>query len=448
MQQQSIIVMQANGHKPRTKIDLDEFLAAWICNQREFKGECLTTSDALALPLPKGANHSTLSQMKESPRSVFWRGVGLLLRKLQGPGSLDTCWAIDAFFDKNAEWMSVGTESQGKGRPIKMVRLTPQAQEYWIRLPEKQQSELLEAAERELLADCDEEPSEDLLPDQEAEALSVDVLLDVPTPAFAAVQPMQGSIDRSAIIERLVQSLAETPFQAYYRGSPAGQPVVGWAARLDAYFWPRPTNNRAKTERELADMIDRLSPLVRKRLEGTTWTDTDGAAAVAVTTDIFKWGGVRRSIPQISVDTVRSAVDSAIAGKQVDGALMNSAWTKLASLASASLCPERHQAIWDSRVSHSLIGRINALGAAADVVALFPQLGWIPGQGGTRRQKPAYASRWKRGYRSWEAHFAAAGIVREMVAYLNRHATTYGTPSPDQMWSVRDVEMVLFMDGY
>lgn len=317
-----------------------------------------------------------------------------------------------------------------------------------MQLPEEQRSELLDAVDRELQADCEEEPEEEIDSQQAASARVVEATVAVPLPATPSGDLKQGATERSILIERLVQSVAKTPFQAYFRRMPKGQPVVGWEARLNAYFWPRPENNRAETERELAGMIDRLSPLVRKRLEGATWTDAEAAAAVAVTTDIFKWGGVRRSIPQISVDTVRSAIDSAIAGKQVDGALMNSAWTKLASLASASLPPERQQAIWDSRVSHSLIGRLDALGGESGVTALFPRLGWIPGQGGTRRQKPAYAARWKRGYRSWEAHFAAASIVREMVDYLNQHAAIYGTPAPDRRWSVRDVEMVLFMDGY
>jgi hypothetical protein len=392
----------------------------------------------------------------ESPDSVFWYGVDLLLRKLQGPSSLNTCWATRAFFEKNADWMSVSPDrednlslgKEGNGRAIQMVRLTPRAQEHWMSLSGEQQSQLLDAADRELQADCEEEPDDEILAGQDAETSAVEAATGIPSPPIAPVLPVRVATDRSAIIERLVQSVADAPFQAYFRRAPQGQPVVGWSARLNAYFWPRPENNRAETERELAGMIDRLSPLVRKRLEGATWTDAEAAAAVAVTTDIFKWGGVRRSIPQISVDTVRSAIDSAIAGKQVDGALMNSAWTKLASLASASLPPERQQAIWDSRVSHSLIGRLDALGGESGVAALFPQLGWIPGQGGTRRQKPAYAARWKRGYRSWEAHFAAATIVREMVDYLNQHAATYGTPGPDRRWSVRDVEMVLFMDGY
>lgn len=437
MQKPSIVIMQTTGHKPKGELPLEQFLAAWIITQRDFQDTDVSDAEALALPLPQGASYESLEARRKHESSVFWHGVDFMLRKLQDYGA-NTCWATEVFFAQNTEWLLVGSELKVKGRGIKSVRLTPRAQEHWMRLTQEQQGALLLSAERQLQADCDEESDDEV----------ADAHRTYPLTPEASLHSNPRILDRPTLIERLVQSIAAEPFQAFYRKRPHGQPVLGWTARLDAYFWPNTDIRRAETERDLADKTSRLAPLARKRVEGDAWTEAESATAVDVTKEIFEWGGVNRSIPQISVDTVRSVIDSAIAGRQIDGALMNSAWTKLASLASSALPADRQQAIWDSRVSHSLIGRIDALADSADVLALFPRLGWIPGQGGTRIKKPAYAARWKRGYRSWAAHFAAAAVIREMVDYLNQHAETYGIPAPNRRWSVRDVEMVLFMDGY
>jgi hypothetical protein len=123
---------------------------------------------------------------------------------------------------------------------------------------------------------------------------------------------------------------------------------------------------------------------------------------------------------------------------------MNSAWTKLAAFASS--IADTDQAIWDSRVSHSLIKRLTSLGATSEV---FPSLGWIGGQGGTRAQGPlSYARDWPNGYGKWEAHFAGAQIIREIRDELNAHLKSAEEDVSSVNWTIREVEMVLFMDGY
>ena len=63
---------------------------------------------------------------------------------------------------------------------------------------------------------------------------------------------------------------------------------------------------------------------------------------------------------------------------------------------------------------------------------------------------------WPNGYRSWRAQLAASALVAEVRDILNANSKEYGEmpqldPRASEIggpWTVRGVEMVLFMDGY
>lgn len=255
-------------------------------------------------------------------------------------------------------------------------------------------------------------------------------------------------VTRQQIIKCVVDCINQTPFQAYYRKQPHGEWVTNWQQRLEAYFWPNPQVGYNETKSWVDQLMVKMVPLVSARLDKQSWSNDQFQEAKAFTEEIFRWGGVSASIQNISDETVQSVIDSAIFGKKMNDAPMNSAWTKLAAFSSLCCPPEFHQAIWDSRVSHSLISRIDECFGRRDVAQLFNmQLGWVPGRGGNRKALPEYSVRWPRGYRSWASHFEAASILREITGILNLSPATYGRLDGDA-WSVRDVEMVLFMDGY
>lgn len=78
-------------------------------------------------------------------------------------------------------------------------------------------------------------------------------------------------------------------------------------------------------------------------------------------------------------------------------------------------------------------------------------LGHIPGRGGTRKDgQRKYEYNWPSKYRRWDAQFSASNFVIALRDVLNSDLSKFGgmPGSPfDGKWTVRGVEMVLFMDG-
>jgi len=160
------------------------------------------------------------------------------------------------------------------------------------------------------------------------------------------------------------------------------------------------------------------------------------------------WGGVRnRDFP-----STWEVVKSAVTGAQHDGAPMNSGWTKVASFVTDRL--PNSQTIWDSRVSTSVIWRIDELLHGNHLLpTAFPclaNLRVVLGRGGTR-PRPLHND-WPDGSCTWPAHFAGSEIVRKIVKILNNPAHGYPRiPQPNgdaKKWDVFGVGLVLFMDGY
>lgn len=256
-------------------------------------------------------------------------------------------------------------------------------------------------------------------------------------------------LDRDNLIASVVDSIQREPFQAYYRRRCYGQPVQGWRARLHSYFWPKPEIGFVETNERLMGITAQLEELLTQR-NVSGWSSKLVDEAVVIAADIFRWGGVyAANSGSITADNVKNVIDSALCGLRINNAPMNSAWTKLAAMVSMASNSGTHQAIWDSRVSHALIRRLDTCAGQQRVTHLFPSLGWIPGRGGSRTEPATYQRRWPVGYQSWEAHFQAAAVINEMVSILNENLQVYGSPGDvESQWTVREVEMVLFMDGY
>ena len=253
-------------------------------------------------------------------------------------------------------------------------------------------------------------------------------------------------VDRQILIAHLVEWIEIDPFSQFYRLREYGAPVAGWNARLSAYFWPSPQNGFAKAMDDLA-RLTRLGQRVAQAQR--PWDEATALEAVAFAKEVLKWGGVpQRSVTPVIVDAVIQAALTRHAGT----APMNSGWTKVAAFATAYLEEEgRATAIWDSRVSWSLVRRIDHLLACAgwkQVPVWLPDLGKVGGRGGTRWSKPL-SLRWPIGYANWPAHFAATALVSDIRDYLNSSGRTAPSVSGGSTaWTTRTVEMVLFMDGY
>lgn len=254
-------------------------------------------------------------------------------------------------------------------------------------------------------------------------------------------------LDRQTYIAAFVDDVQSQPYRAIYRNEPIGEEVCGWDMRLTKYFWPTP-------ERGLADTIARLKPLLKRgeQLSHLPWDENSQREAIVFANDVFAWGGVRPR-KEITAESVEAVVRAAISGRS-NGAPMNSGWTKVAALVTAHLEREdRSQAIWDSRVSNSLVRRSDRILYDAGhrcVPDWLNGIGKVPGRGGTRSANgQRLRLNWPYAYGRWDSHYAASEIIRKIRDHLNladsQVRMAIGSNAP---WTVRTVEMVLFMDGY
>lgn len=246
--------------------------------------------------------------------------------------------------------------------------------------------------------------------------------------------------NRADIVRRLVDWIETEPYQPKHRGKDFGEPLSGWAQRLQGYFWPKPSAHLDANRERLAPLLSTAAELAET---AGRWTDAERKRAASFAEEVFVWGGVpQRKFPE---NTTELVFRSALTGQELDGALMNSGWTKVAAFATAHLADDGQLIIWDSRVAHSLIRRMDALLVASGHEKIPPYLadiGRVAGRGGTRHEVD-YALRWPDGYRKWPSVFAGSALVREIRDELNRKR-----PSDGIKWTARMVEMVLFMDGY
>jgi hypothetical protein len=256
----------------------------------------------------------------------------------------------------------------------------------------------------------------------------------------------------SNFIQDFVDYVHVDQFQPKYRGRNYGGLVSGWSNRLNSYFWPKPTINLHNTLSSLAVLnthaagfMGSLSAFpVNQQADLINWAD-----------QIFKWGGVPQ--PPFNYIDVLDVLSSVNVGHTVNSARMNSGWTKVASFASEVLAPSQHLVIWDSRVAHSLVTRFEFMLVAANYpINAMPEelkgVGYVRGRGGNRKTYIYNTARWTDGYKSWPAIFKGSEIVRLIRDDLNTRRDEKNNlkfPCPvDGGWTVRLVEMVLFMDGY
>lgn len=261
-------------------------------------------------------------------------------------------------------------------------------------------------------------------------------------------------MNRKELIRRLIDDIDETEFQARYRRKDNGSPVRGWKARLENYFWRKPAENYDFNMKKLRSIIEEGKELALSQSCSDSRYDI---ARVAFAEKVFDWGGVPQK--NLEADQVRRVIQAALDGFMREKTPMNSGWTKVAAFVTAHLEDDnRSQAIWDSRVSWSLVRRLDTLLSESNYTQLpcwLNNIGIVPGRGGTRtkddllKSKIALKIRWPNAYGKWASHFAASQLIREIRDELNhKNIPTLTSENGRAVWTVRTVEMVLFMDGY
>lgn len=359
---------------------------------------------------------------------------------------IDGMHAIAEFFTRgeNGKWF-VSLEGQGRMNPAR-VALTNEALAAWH---SSDSARLRAVTGARALLESDVESGGiivSLLPTAYDKAQAQ----DRPAPAGLA---LPGAGNRHDHLEALVQRIHDEPYQPAYWKKPFGVPVVGWDARLKAYFWPHPSQGYSQSALGTVDFADAVRGLAEALAGDGHWNEVQQVKAIHLANAIFGWGKVPQDEDEVTPSNIEQVFRAALANDAAARAKMNSGWTKVAAFATAHLegdGQQHPQVIWDSRVATAIVSRLDAqLGKDATPASLFPGVGTVPGRGGTRPR--ALARQWPSGYRSWSGQVAGSAVVREMRDILNRGNDYPKMPLPDGgegAWTTRGVEMVLFMDGY
>lgn len=244
--------------------------------------------------------------------------------------------------------------------------------------------------------------------------------------------------------------------------------ISSWRKRLGSYSW------RGSSAEETLDLLRRIEspmkPIFRSIYDQKALVKKDYTALSAFAGSVFSWGGVTNVNAKRAENgsLVESVIQAALFWDVSDlSAPMNSGWTKVGAIATEFR--EQHggipQIIFDSRVSASLLSRVEQVLVDTGVKSgespyehlptELRALGYVPGRGGSRRQKNGtreFQLKWMNRYRRWDAQFSASRLVDSIKNHLNSNPGSHDrmpfSNFDDRRWSARGVEMVLFMDGY
>jgi hypothetical protein len=271
---------------------------------------------------------------------------------------------------------------------------------------------------------------------------------------IAPPRPEEDRNERRRIVNALVAEIHDKQFESKYRNRAIGVPAVkGWDERLRAYFWPNPDCGYEQTCAGLETLVRTGETLARALQNGGHWNEEEEALAIQFAYDVFAWGSVPQKPEKVTAANVLAVFRDALDDNQHSKALMNSGWTKVAAFATAhleSVDGGKPQVIWDSRVAASLIERLSGFLPDRETASnIFPDIGSVPGRGGTRPRKPSI--KWPTGYGRWATQVSGSALVREIRDVLNEQPEYPPMPlggGTTGRWTTRGVEMVLFMDGY
>jgi hypothetical protein len=453
-----IIAMQVIQllYSKKKEIDLGLVLACWVELTKLWRP---SLADSLGTPMPVYASEVTLRK-RLAHKAEYAYSFDILLR-ICSPNR-DTKQAAHAIFNEpNAVWVQKKPFANGlelKDRTLKTVEcahLTKEAIAYWQDLSPKLQAEATRAAQA--LIEADVESDDTIVTLMPIEVAGPSVTSAAASGSEAASKVRTDKPERDSILKQLVEEMHRAAFEPKYRKRSLGLPTVeGWDNRLKAYFWPNPACNYPFTCVSLQGLTDESQKLANTLENNGKWTADEGRAAVVLANNIFVWGGVPQKPKTVTAKTVEQVFRDAFDANSESTALMNSGWTKVAAFATAHLETPgsfRTQVIWDSRVATAIIGRLDSIlnkWQNQNPRSLFPGIGTVPGQGGTRPRE--FLHKWPVGYRQWSAQISGSKIVRQLRDILNDASNDYPRmPMPDgsvASWTTRGVEMVLFMDGY
>ena len=263
---------------------------------------------------------------------------------------------------------------------------------------------------------------------------------------FAGTPSSVISLDPVKII---VDHLACVPYQRFFRKQSANyptHPAVGWGARLDAYFWPTPSQDWSISKILVGTFCRRGAAIF-----GASWDPTNTTCQkllIELFEDICAWGNVL--LPESDMASLAHEIHATLPSIRSDHmptqARVNSAWTKLYAVILPDVC-----VIYDTRVAASLTSILDPHMirlAGTQLYAPFNALGHLnnAARGGTRPRQLTHS--WPNGYMKWPAQIGANRLCRAVRDRLNSKTGPTYQKADNTPWTLREVEAVLFMDGY
>jgi len=258
----------------------------------------------------------------------------------------------------------------------------------------------------------------------------------------------EGTLNDNIICDAFIDYLSEKPFRLYLgNGSwyPKKKPVVGWVNRLNAYAWPLKNNIPAAsrmwstTSNKLNNFTTRISKIISNYNNSQSYTREQ--AALEIYNDIRKWGNPRGSdrtgiVILDAIHTIHAGIVANIRDLELDSTL-----TKLYAFTKPN-----DYVIYDSRVAYAIVSiaeDIYRRDKVNEFQSLFPELGHMAGaaQSGTRPR--GLRSQWPNAYKNWDAQIQANRLCKCIRDRLNKRKIDEKSD-----WRLRDVEAVLFMEGY
>jgi hypothetical protein len=257
----------------------------------------------------------------------------------------------------------------------------------------------------------------------------------------------KGVLAKNDIYNSFVDYLENKPFRLFSyekKGQwyPVNGSVMGWSNRLEAYLW----NNTdwAHTKPQLESFTAQLGELI---------VSNNIQDALNIYSKIKKWGGITKD-DSVTADYVINGLKTVykyVTDGQSVFVKINSTWTKVYALA----FPESF-VIYDTRVAYAIVSiaediyrpsrsegsspedNINQFKKAFNEIGIMP----FAARGGTRPRGVRYKN-WPNAYESWNAQLQANEFCKGIRDSLNSKKI-----GGREDWTLREVEAVLFMEGY
>jgi hypothetical protein len=256
-------------------------------------------------------------------------------------------------------------------------------------------------------------------------------------------------LSKNDIYNSFVDYIENKPFRLFSyvekgKWYPTDRAVVSWKNRLEAYRWG--TQDWMETEKHLKSFTSQLNALI-------THNFTNTQDALEIYASIKKWGGITKVdsvTPSDVIDNLRKIHEYTRSGISTPSPI-NSTWTKVYALA----FPESF-VIYDTRVAYAIVSIAEDIYRPSRSEGSHPEdnikkfhrvfdaIGTMhtAARGGTRPRGVRYKS-WPKAYQSWEAQLQANELCIGICNSLNSKKIG------DRVnWSLREVEAVLFMEGY